>query len=399
MAHRLTTASAHRDIDRHPRLFKFISLCPVVPTVAEMRWQSMSFNHGSRYFCRSLSNHAPMMNSPPIHPAPFSQPSTKTPLPSNPVRSALAGVSDHTGFDEDAVMAMWRAVVHGGGSMAQFDHAAFGGTGQWMRGGMTMVSDLFNTTLRDRVAGLCEQLARLLDQHPEWARTAGAVDRPVAGLPPRGAPDRTSDGPSLMRENLGLRNWWPRDLNNPASTGAQNGTRYAYFPEVRRLAIDREGEVRVFDTGDHLIGGVSQQQGSRDSLVFSSQHGVVDVMRLPEIGTAGHAAPAAAPTRVQSPAPVPAPAPTASPAPPNRATATDAHGSPPGAVVAPAPVAAGASPIHPLAAERSTGSGDHRLHHADALLATIDKLADLHQRGVLTAEEFTAKKAELLARL
>ena len=33
------------------------------------------------------------------------------------------------------------------------------------------------------------------------------------------------------------------------------------------------------------------------------------------------------------------------------------------------------------------------------ILATIERLADLHARGVLTAEEFQAKKAELLARL
>ncbi|MBL7523611.1 SHOCT domain-containing protein [Frankia sp. CNm7] len=35
----------------------------------------------------------------------------------------------------------------------------------------------------------------------------------------------------------------------------------------------------------------------------------------------------------------------------------------------------------------------------DAVLATLDRLGDLHQRGILTDEEFAAKKAELLARL
>ena len=33
------------------------------------------------------------------------------------------------------------------------------------------------------------------------------------------------------------------------------------------------------------------------------------------------------------------------------------------------------------------------------ILATIERLSDLHQRGVLTDDEFAAKKAELLARL
>ncbi|MBT3068601.1 SPFH domain-containing protein [Rhodoferax sp. U11-2br] len=37
--------------------------------------------------------------------------------------------------------------------------------------------------------------------------------------------------------------------------------------------------------------------------------------------------------------------------------------------------------------------------NADALMATLDKLADLCARGVLTADEFAAKKAELLKKL
>ena len=36
---------------------------------------------------------------------------------------------------------------------------------------------------------------------------------------------------------------------------------------------------------------------------------------------------------------------------------------------------------------------------ADNVLATIERLADLHARGVLTEAEFATKKAELLARL
>jgi hypothetical protein len=33
--------------------------------------------------------------------------------------------------------------------------------------------------------------------------------------------------------------------------------------------------VRVYDTGDHRIGGVSQQQGATQTLSFSSQLGTV----------------------------------------------------------------------------------------------------------------------------
>jgi Short C-terminal domain len=33
------------------------------------------------------------------------------------------------------------------------------------------------------------------------------------------------------------------------------------------------------------------------------------------------------------------------------------------------------------------------------IFAKIERLADLHQKGILSPEEFTAKKAELLSRL
>ena len=47
-----------------------------------------------------------------------------------------------------------------------------------------------------------------------------------------------------------------------------------------------------------------------------------------------------------------------------------------------------------LVATAGTGVASYRL-----ALGTIERLADLQARGVLTAEEFQAKKAELLARL
>ena len=35
--------------------------------------------------------------------------------------------------------------------------------------------------------------------------------------------------------------WWPEDLGEAASSGAQNGMRYAFFPQKRRLLIERDG--------------------------------------------------------------------------------------------------------------------------------------------------------------
>src|SRR4051794_18579662 len=66
------------------------------------------------------------------------------------------------GFSREAVTTMLESLARGRGGMAQFDHPEFGGSGQWMRGGMTMVSDMFNDALKSRVAALCADLATLL---------------------------------------------------------------------------------------------------------------------------------------------------------------------------------------------------------------------------------------------
>ena len=75
--------------------------------------------------------------------------------------------------------------------------------------------------------------------------------------------------------------WWPDGLGNPASSGAQNDLRYAFFPDRQRLAIEQNGKVTQYDTGDHKISGVSQQQsGSGGTPRFTSQHGDVDLGSL-----------------------------------------------------------------------------------------------------------------------
>jgi hypothetical protein len=59
--------------------------------------------------------------------------------------------------------------------------------------------------------------------------------------------------------------------------------RYACFPDQRRLAVMQDGRVRVYDTGDHRIGGFSQQQSSGQRLSFSSQLGTVRLEGLTEV--------------------------------------------------------------------------------------------------------------------
>ncbi|CDS52705.1 hypothetical protein [Polaromonas sp. CG9_12] len=78
--------------------------------------------------------------------------------------------------------------------------------------------------------------------------------------------------------------WWPPGLSNPSSSASQNGVRYAFFADQRRLAVEQEGKVRQYDTGEHRISGVSQAQGSQGgTLRFTSQRGDVDLGSLKEV--------------------------------------------------------------------------------------------------------------------
>ena len=245
---------------------------------------------------------------------------------------AIHDIARRHGFSPDAVASMLRAVLAGRGRMAQFSHPEFSGSGQWMRGGMTMISDMFDATLKARVERLCDELSRLIASDAgivEQTRSRGAGAEPAASI--------RFEAPSVGGQ------WWPAELGHPNSAGAQNDMRYAYFAGPRRLAVDIGGNVTVYDTLDHRIGGAAQAQSGSRSFTFTSQHGVVDVAILPRVTpeTQGQPAPALAfPARAQQKA----------------QSETDVVG-------------------------------------------TIEKLAELHRKGILTEAEFSAKKAELLGRL
>lgn len=208
--------------------------------------------------------------------------------------AALAGIAKRHGFSVEAARHMLDAVMRGNGSMAQFSHPEFGGSGQWMRGGMTMVSDLFNNPLKGRVDALCGDLSDLSAKQPDLTGGSSLQSQNQGGqrsqAPSNGAsrqPAGTSDraGDAAARSSAS-NSWWPAELHSPNSTGSQNDMRYAYFSDARRLAVDCGGKVTVYDTLDHQIGGVSQQQSGSASLTFSSQHGPIDLATLPVV-TAG----------------------------------------------------------------------------------------------------------------
>ena len=74
-----------------------------------------------------------------------------------------------------------------------------------------------------------------------------------------------------MKPMAGLdSSWWPKGLSSPSSSGSQNGVRYAFFPDQRRLAVEQDGNLKQYDTGEHRISGVSQAQrqpGRRPALL------------------------------------------------------------------------------------------------------------------------------------
>jgi len=157
-----------------------------------------------------------------------------------------------------AVHVVLAALRSGGGRMAQFSHADFGGMSQWSPG-MSMVGDMFNKHLKAKLDALCTDIAAHLETSP--------------------APkdEHSSFGGVSYRSST---EWWPSGLGTPGSTGAQNDLRYAVFPQSHRLAIDDRGVVSVYDTGNHRIFGVAQAQGSDRTLTFTSQDGLVRVTDL-----------------------------------------------------------------------------------------------------------------------
>jgi hypothetical protein len=86
-----------------------------------------------------------------------------------------------------------------------------------------------------------------------------------------------------MEPMAGGETWWPDDLGQPSTSGAQNDMRYAVFPERQRLLIEQDGKVTTYDSGDHRISGVSQQDSHSQSLAFTSQHGLVKLEALKQI--------------------------------------------------------------------------------------------------------------------
>ncbi len=229
-------------------------------------------------------------------------------------------ISQRYGLSQDSTVRMLVAVSNGGGTMAQFSCPELGSC-QWMRDGMTMVGDMFNHSLKATVNNLCGKLSNAL------------ANQQIFPPAPQGG---------------GGDNWWPGDLGSPSSSGSQNNIRYAYFPQLRRLVVKRDGQVTVFDTLNHHISGVSQQQGGGSALTFTSQFGTISTLNLPLVSGPG----------------------------------LQPHGN-----------------ATNFAAPAAPATGHEQGQASSDLMSLLEKLGQLRDAGILTPEEFNAKKTELLSRL
>ncbi|MDW5289906.1 SHOCT domain-containing protein [Formosa sp. PL04] len=262
----------------------------------------------------------------------------------------MINVGNRYGISNNAVSDLTHALMLSNGTMAQFNIPELGGGGQWMQGGMTMVGDMFNNNLKATVDGLCVELSNLINQ--------GAIQfKPLPKI-------QNQNG---FQSNSG--NWWG-DLGSPNSTGSQNGMSYAIFSNIHRLAIQQNGNVTVFDTLDNNIGGVGQQQGGNYSVTFTSQYGTVNLDSLPIVSGQGNSQ--------------------------NKPQETTNNNNNNNNNVQPEPQQA----PQPMAVEQPVQEFKNNSNGLEEdIFSKIEKLAALKDKGILSANEYENKKADLLSRL
>ena len=177
-----------------------------------------------------------------------------------------------------AVKVMLDAVAKGGGGAAKFNLPEFGGAGEWMRG-MSLMSGMGGDPVKATVDNLCNELSALMTAQASLFMPA-------------------SQWPASAR-------WWPAQLGEPNLTGTRASSRYAYFAQIRRLAVDSGGRVEVYDTTGFNISGLAPQGADGDTLTFASNRGPLHLDAFPhDYGMTPEAGPGSKQTRPrQAPAP------------------------------------------------------------------------------------------------
>lgn len=278
-------------------------------------------------------------------------------------QNLINDIANRYGLSNQSAINMLISVNNGGGTMAQFSIPELG-SGQWMSGGMTMVSDLFNNNLKCQVDNICSDISNALANHQSGPFVGSFQSQSQSGSSNQSQAAGGIGGTNSLFEPDPEQLWWPQNLGSPAAVGSQNNCKYAYFPNIQRLAVSTSGSVWVYDTADHQIGGFGQQQGIGGSITFTSQYGTVNLNQLRVVIRNGQP--------VQD-VPVHPPAPQ-----PNT------------------------SPFTPASSLNVGAASSNEFENAVAsedVIATLERLGTLVQKGIVTQQEFETKKAELLQRL
>jgi hypothetical protein len=273
----------------------------------------------------------------------------------------INNIAQRYNFSPDAVFSMLQSVINGNGSMAQFNHPEFGGSGQWMRGGMIMLGDMFNNGLKNSVGGLCQELSNLIASQP------GLIQSGSFQSQHQGTQQQSNYGGNQQQQNStgtsgtcqlvctsACRKFWKLVARWPAIPPPVQVRKITcvmpILPPFGGWQLKQMGMLPFTTHLDHQIGGFSQQQSVGSSITFTSQYGLVDIKTLPVISIDN--VPVQKPDQSQ-------PVPSFQPRPDNTQFTNQ---------------------------------------EADIFTA-IEKLANLKDKGILTDAEYSAKKAELLARL
>ena len=185
--------------------------------------------------------------------------------------ATLYDLAARHGVSNEAAAVALDALRRGIGGMAQFDHPDLGGRGQRM-GTRVMVGGR-DADLKARVTALFADLDAMV-AHPSERNTMDPM-KPMEPMKPM-APMKPMKGVDVDA---------PKEWGQPSSTGGQNDVKYAYFPDPKRLVVEQNGRRTVYDTADHRITGVAQDQSdaSAGRLVFTSQNGTVATNSLKQV--------------------------------------------------------------------------------------------------------------------
>jgi hypothetical protein len=230
------------------------------------------------------------------------------------------------------------STAQGGVSLSSFSAVGAGSQQQQSGGGWQQQSSGGGTHQQSSGGGFQQQSSS--GSSVSLADGSSAGSSPSA---PWGMAAMTSMTPMTpMAPMTASQPWWPEALGTPASSGAQNDLRHALFPSQKRLAVMQGDHCRLFDAGDLQILAVAVDSGSGELMVITAE-GERPLSQLTELTENG-------PTADQEPQ----------------------QGQPPGAAGSEAP---------------------------DDPFAALERLGELKSKGILTEEEFSLKKKELLGRL